>query len=137
MLKLFKTGVPTAGILAGVGYLFAQLASMWYISEAAGRSTVGAEHVADTLEFRLPISMAAWGFGLIALFEGALAIWHTPPAPIEPAVPTVDETEQLLLKLLEEAEAAEALRQLQAALAEPSRKDSAAPPVPDAAVAAG
>ena len=118
LLKLLKAGVPTAAVLAFFGYAFAQFAGMWYVSEAGGRdSPVGAAEVARTLEWRLPLTMAAWGFGLVALFEGVLSLWRK-PMPVEPAVPVVDETEQLLLQLLEEADAAEAERQMKMALAE-------------------
>ena len=61
--------------------------------------------------------MAAWGFGLVALFEGVLTLWRTAPAAaIRPTVPAVDETELLLLQLLEEAEAAEVMRQTRVSL---------------------
>ena len=111
LLKLLKTGLPTAAILALFGYTFAQFAGMWYVSESGGRnSPVGANEIAATLEWRLPLTMAAWGFGLVAFFEGILSIWRK-PAPVTLAVAPVDETEQLLLKLLEEADAAEAERQ--------------------------
>ena len=116
LLKLLKNGVPTAAILAVVGYLFAQLAGMWYVSESGGRtSPVGSDEIADTLQWRLPLTMAAWGFGLVALFEGVLSLWRKPPAAA-PVVSAVDETELLLLKLLEEADAAEAVRQSKGAL---------------------
>ena len=110
--RLLMNGLPTAAILAIFGYAFAQFAGMWYVSESGGRhSPVGADEIAATLEWRLPLTMAAWGFGLVALFEGVLSLWRKPdPAPIR-LTPAVDETEQLLLKLLEEAEAAEAARQ--------------------------
>lgn len=117
LLKLLKNGVPTAVILAVIGYLFAQLASMWYVSESGGRENVGVQEMSETLQWRLPLTMAAWGFGLVALFEGVLSLWRTPVAP--PTIstpPAVDETEQLLLQLLEEAEAAEAVRQSRIAL---------------------
>ena len=107
LLKLLKTGLPTAAGLGVVGYAFARFAGMWYVSEAGGHdSPVGAAEVARTLEWRLPLAMAGWGFGLVALFEGVLSLWRK-PVPVEPAVPVVDETEQLLLKLLEEADAAD------------------------------
>lgn len=119
LLKLLKNGVPTAVALAVVGYFFAQLAAMWYASESGGRVTVGADEMSDTLEWHLPLTMAAWGFGLVALFEGVLSLWRTPVAePVALTIPVVDETEQLLLKLLEEAEAAEAVRQSKIALAQ-------------------
>lgn len=113
LLKLLKNGVPTAVVLAVVGYLFAQLAAMWYVSESGGRANVGVQEMSETLQWRLPLTMAAWGFGLVALFEGVLSLWRTPaPTPsLTAAPPAVDETEQLLLQLLEEAEAAEAVRQ--------------------------
>ncbi len=120
LFKVLKSGLPTAAILAVCGYVFAQFAGMWYVSEAGGRTLpVGSGEIADTLEWRLPLTMAAWGFGLIALFEGVLSIWRQPAVLEVPAeVETVDETEQLLLKLLEEAEAAEAERQIKFALAQ-------------------
>ena len=117
LLKLLKNGLPTAAILALFGYGFAQFAGMWYVSEAGGRdSPVGAGQVAASLEWRLPLAMAGWGFALVALFEGVLSLWRKPDAI--PPVVVVDETEQLLLKLLEEADAAEAERQMKIALAQ-------------------
>jgi len=116
LLKLLKNGLPTAAILAVFGYAFAQFAGMWYVSEAGGRDApVGASDIAGTLEWRLPLTMAGWGFALVAFFEGVLSLWRK-PVPVQPAA--VDETEQLLLKLLEEAETAEAERQMKIALAE-------------------
>ena len=117
LLKLLKTGLPTAAGLGVVGYAFARFAGMWYVSEAGGRTAIGANDIAEALEWRLPLTMAAWGFGLVALFEGILSIWRKPTTPATPAALTpVDETEQLLLKLLEEAEAAEDQRQRMFAL---------------------
>lgn len=120
LFKVLKSGLPTAAILAVCGYVFAQFAGMWYASEAGGRTlAVGSGEIADTLEWRLPMTMAAWGFGLIALFEGVLSIWRKPAAlAVSSETEPVDETEQLLLKLLEEAEAAEAERQIKFALAQ-------------------
>ena len=110
--RLLINGLPTAAILAIFGYAFAQFAGMWYVSESGGRhSPVGADDIAGTLEWRLPLTMAAWGFGLVALFEAVLSLWRKPDAAPVRLAPAVDETEQLLLKLLEEAEAAEAVRQ--------------------------
>jgi len=119
LLKLLKTGLPTAAGLGVVGYAFARLAGMWYVSEAGGRTAIGANDIAEALEWRLPLTMAAWGFGLVALFEGILSIWRTPTAPAPPTpAPPIDETEKLLLKLLEEAEAAEDERQRMFALSQ-------------------
>ena len=118
LLKLLKTGLPTAAILAIFGYVFAQFAGMWYVSESGGRnSPVGADEIASTLEWRLPLTMAGWGFALVALFEGVLSLWRK-PVSAQPVVVPVDETEQLLLKLLEEADAAEAERQKRIELAQ-------------------
>ena len=121
LTQLLKNGLPTAALLAFFGYLFAQFAGMWYASESAGRpSPVGADDIAAALEWRLPLTMAAWGFGLVALFEGVLSLWRK-PVPSKPAAPAADDTEQLLLKLLEEAEAAEAERQRRIFLAQSPR----------------
>ena len=119
LLKILRNGLPTAAVLAVLGYLFAQFAGMWYVSESGGRnSPLGASELAGTLEWRLPLTMAAWGFALVALFEGVLALWAKPTAPSPQAVAPPDETEQLLLQLLEEAEEAEAERQMKIALAQ-------------------
>lgn len=112
LLTLLKTGLPTAAGLGVVGYAFARFAGVWYVSEAGGRT---ANDIAEALEWRLPLTMAAWGVGLVVFFEGILSLWRKPPAPLT-AVTPVDETEQLLLKLLEEAEAAEDERQRMFAL---------------------
>ena len=141
LLKLLKTGLPTAAILALFGYAFAQFAGMWYVSDAGGReSPVGAVEVARSLEWRLPLTMAAWGFGLVALFEGVLSLWRA-PAPAEPAHPIIDATEQLLLKLLEEADAAEEVRREATDLAQtplpkglPSAAEEASSPRPQGRV---
>gem|GEM_PF-1616709 len=130
LLKLMKYGVPTGVVLAGVGYLFAHLAAIWYTSESGGRATVGAEEMSATLEWRLPLTMAAWGFGLVALFEGVLSLWRTPVASPAPAAVGPDETEQLLLKLLEEAEAAEDERRRRIELAQTPMPLKLAVPAP-------
>jgi hypothetical protein len=118
LLTLLKNGLPTAAILAILGSGLAQFAGICYASAAGGRgSSVGATEIARAFEWRLPLMMAAWGFGLVALFEGVLALLRK-PVPAQHPVAIVDETEQLLLKLLEEADVAEAERQMKMALAQ-------------------
>jgi hypothetical protein len=75
-------GLLTAGVLAVVGYMFAQIAGMWVTSQTPVRS--GGENVAagsaisTALESRLPFTMAAMGFVLVAMGEGLRSLWRKP-----------------------------------------------------------
>ena len=114
LLRILKNGVPTAVILAGLGWLMAEAAGMWVAGQAVTRSDPvgGGEDVADMFRSRLPLSMAAWGFGIVAAFEVTLGLWRGGKKPADPpaAVPPEDEVEKLLNDLLRQAEAAEAAR---------------------------
>ncbi len=94
-------GGLAAGVLAVVGYLFAQIAGMWVASQAdAGRGAADTGALVDLLAWRLPFSMAAIGFALVALGEGLKSLWKAPPKrEPEPAM-----TEAEMLRLLGEQE---------------------------------
>jgi hypothetical protein len=110
LLRILKRGLPTAAILAVLGTVMADLAGMWVSSQ----SPATGDDFAQTLRYRMPLAMAAWGFALVAIFEVALTVLRggkrTIPARRIPAVPTEDEVEQLLNQLLQQADAAEAAR---------------------------
>jgi hypothetical protein len=127
MIRILRHGLPAAVILAVVGYLMAEVAGLWVAGNDPGRraaiertdlatqptATPGPD-VATALRARLPFTMAAWGFGLVVVFELLLAFWRggaAPPAPTPPGPATDDEVEKLLNQLLQQAEAAEAARQ--------------------------
>jgi hypothetical protein len=101
-IRILKSAVPSALMLALVGYLFAEMAGVWYDSHMTTpehKSTATVDH----LRSRLPLTMAAWGFGLVTLYELVRSLWRPRPEP-KPAVaePSVEEQ---LQKLLREAKA--------------------------------
>ena len=129
LTRILKYGLPTAALLALLGFLMAELAGTWVASQPAPtlqpRASVespanesvmtvrpDAEAV-EALRYKLPLQMAAWGFGLVVLCELVLAFWRgqKPPLPgpgLRP--PTDEEVEDLLNQLLQQAEEAEAAR---------------------------
>lgn len=107
--RILIHGAFTAGVLALVGALFAELAGMW----AAGHTgKPGSADLNPTLPselgYRVPLTLAVGGFLFVAVCEGGTA-WlrsrRPPPAP--PPSPTAppDEAEKLLNELLAQAEA--------------------------------
>ncbi len=98
-------GGIAAGMLAVVGYLFAQLAGMWLSSQSAPRP--GAEldpaPLVSTLEWRLPFTMAAMGFVFVAIGEGLRSLWKPKAKPVIESSAPEDEL-QRLLKQFEQSE---------------------------------
>jgi hypothetical protein len=119
VLRCLKTVVPTAVILAACGYGFAVVAGV-YVS--GGKDS--GESLQDVLVWRLPFTLAAWGGGLVFLYELFRAAWGRKPTPIEPTPATEVDAEQLLQQLLDQADAAEAVR----------RSGVTPPPVPGISV---
>ena len=121
--RVLKNGLPVAVLLAALGYGMAQMAEM--MAGKSDRPTPA--HVPELrthLQYRLPLTMAAWGLGIVVAFEGLFSLWRRPVPPVAEvkAVAPMDEAEQLLLKLLEEADAAERARSM------PSAADPTPPP---------
>lgn len=120
-LRILKSGLPTAVLLGGLGYLYAAVAGIYLDANApprfTGQGTDGAS-VTHTLEIRLPLLMAGSGFALVAGCELLLSLWRRPavrkPAAAEPAAVAESgldpEVEKLLNQLLEQADAADARR---------------------------
>jgi len=127
--RIVKHGLPTAMLLALLGFLMAELAGIWVASQPAPtlqpRASVespaneltltvrpDAEAV-QALRYQLPLQMAAWGFGLVVLCELVLAFWRGKKPLAGPGLrpPTDEEVEDLLNQLLQQAEEAEAARQ--------------------------
>jgi hypothetical protein len=109
--RILIHGAFTAGVLALVGALFAELAGMW----AAGHT--GKPGSADLnpalpseLGYRVPLTLGIGGFLFVAVCEGGMA-WlrsrRPPPAPSvsDKAPVPPDEAEKLLNELLAQAEA--------------------------------
>lgn len=118
LLRVLKHGLPTAVLLAVLGYVLAEGAAIWVSSQPSLRPTAGpdakavpgqmsSEEFAQQLRNRLPFSLAGWGFGLVLVFEVLLHVWRGGkelPAATPRAAGNV-ETEKLLNELLERAEA--------------------------------
>jgi chromate transport protein ChrA len=80
-------GGLAAGALAVVGYLYAQLAGMWVATQSeTGRGATDTGAIVSTLAWRLPFTMAAIGFALVAIGEGLKSLWKSPPKREEPTL---------------------------------------------------
>ncbi len=150
LVRVLKSGLPVAVILALFGYLLAEAAGMWLGGQgdssvrvtvgppaADGSSSAGDQDVAQALRRRLPFTLAAWGFGLAAVFELLAALWRRgrAPAPTKPPTPTASpeaEVEKLLHQLLQQADAAEDARTKSAAASCPAQ-----PPADNSTTPAG
>ncbi len=131
LIRILKHGLPAAAVLAVVGLLMADVAGMWVASQPGNRTTTPrvradnpgepaeartidpGQEMAASLRRRLPFTMAAWGFGIVLVYELLLSLWRggrTAPPRALPPVPSEDEVEKLLNQLLQQAEAAEAAR---------------------------
>lgn len=123
LLRVLKHGLPTALVLAGIGWVMSEAAGMWLAGQPRTRPQAGVHYdpsapgggtdVAAVLRTRLPFTMAAWGFGIVLTFELLLALWRGESPPEKPkaiGVPSEVEVEKLLNELLRQAEAAEAAR---------------------------
>jgi len=107
--RILLHGGLTAGLLAVVGLLFAEMAGMW-VGTGATTTPASAElnpAVGPAIRYRVPLMMAFWGFVFVAAGELVLSRFRR-PAPPKPAEPP-DETEKLLNELLAQAESKMAL----------------------------
>ena len=122
-IRVLKNGLPVAALLALLGYGLAQMAEMMG-GKADRPNPDGVPEMREVLQYRLPLTMAAWGLGIVVAFEVLFSLWRptVPAAATKPAAVPVDEAEQLLMKLLEEADAAEFARRM------PSPADPTPPP---------
>jgi hypothetical protein len=107
-------GGLTALLLGLVGFVFAELASIWLASSPGTRAATGEPvvvgeddgGVAAALRARVPLLMAVWGFVFITLGELALYLWRGESPRPAAAAPTPEaDAEQLLEELLTKAEA--------------------------------
>ena len=126
IFRILKNGVPTAIVLAVLGYMMGGFAGMWFDSNQIPRkvdgkltsNVIGNSGNDITLQLRaqLPFTMAAWGFALVTVFELIALVWRGPHAAFQPspvaksvvsATSDLDpEVEKLLNQLLEQADAA-------------------------------
>lgn len=113
MRRVFKriaiSGSLAAVVLGVVGLMFAEVAGTWLTGSGA-RSTGQADAEFDgVLRARVPLLMAAWGFGLIAAAELLMFAVRGEPGAKPAAAPksaSVNDTAEVLLEeLLRQAEA--------------------------------
>lgn len=103
--RILLHGGLTAGVLALVGVMFAELAGIWLTGNATPTTS---EQVGASLRYRVPLMMAFWGFVFVLVCE--LVVWKVRGSkPVKPAAPPPDDTEKLLNELLAQAEAKMAL----------------------------
>lgn len=78
LLRVLKSGVPTALALAIMGYFLAQMAVVLHF-EPSKTNPQAATTLTNQLESSLPPTMALWGFVLIALCELFRSLWRVQP----------------------------------------------------------
>ncbi|VTR97385.1 unnamed protein product [Gemmata massiliana] len=112
--RILLHGGLTAGALALIGMMFAELAGLWLTGSATRSSADSDEEINTSLRSRIPLTMALWGFGFVAVSE--LVIWRVrgnrAPESQKASQQTEqsqDEAEKLLNELLAQAEAKMAL----------------------------
>jgi hypothetical protein len=106
-------GALTAIVLGILGFMLAELASIWLAGSPGTRSATGAPvegtdtqgAVGANLRARVPLLMAAWGFGFVAVGELLLHWWRSRRKPVAAKPPEPDPAEKLLEELLAQAEA--------------------------------
>ena len=113
--KIALHAVLTALVLAAIGVMFTQLASMWLASSAPPRAAPvessappPTDPVDKAIRYRVPLTMAGFGFAFVVATEllvYAVRGEKKPPAP-PPASPQEDTAEKLLEELLKQADAA-------------------------------
>ena len=120
MLPLLKRilvhGTLTAGLLAVVGFGYAELAGLWLVAKAPTRGTFDStvasspaeDPLAAELKYRIPATMALCGFLFVAGGEVAVHLWRRRRPPAKPPEPRVDPAEALLEQILAEVERAKA-----------------------------
>jgi hypothetical protein len=103
--RVLKSVLPTAVVLAGCGYLFAQAAGVYVATEKDD-----ARRLTSELSWKLPFAFALWGGGITLVLEFLRHLWGGQKPAATPAEQSAPDAEQLLLQLLDQAEEAEARR---------------------------
>ena len=103
--RVLLNGGLTAGVLALVGVLFAELASVWLGGNAPRNADPAADaQVGAALRARVPLVLGLWGF--LFVLVGEVVIWRVRGGrPRAPESPAPDETARRLNELLAQAEA--------------------------------
>ncbi len=104
--RLLISVLPTMLLLAVCGYGMANAAGLY-----VGNERYSGDQLVETLQWRLPLTLAAWGGGLVFLMELVRHLWLKPAEKPKSRETTKSltpdqEAEQLLLQLLEQNESA-------------------------------
>ncbi|MCI0702850.1 MAG: hypothetical protein L0241_17350 [Planctomycetia bacterium] len=104
-------GLLTAAVLGVVGLMLAELGGLWMASHSGNRpgSAELNAPVEETLRYKIPLTMAIWGFAFVAVGELILHRIRSRRPPTKPPEPQPDDAERLLNELLAQAEAKAAL----------------------------
>jgi hypothetical protein len=105
--RILVHGGFTAGVLALVGVLFAELASMWASTNPGKPGSADLNPpLSENLRYRVPLTLAGAGFLFVAVGElVARRLRDRKQAAAKAAQPQPDEAERLLNELLAQAEA--------------------------------
>lgn len=107
LTRILKNGLAAAAVLAVMGLVFTEFARTWLAVGAPARD--GADPnaaVTDLIRFRVPLLMAAWGFGFVAASEALLFVLRggPPSAKTAPRQPKAETAEVLLDELLRQTD---------------------------------
>jgi hypothetical protein len=105
--RILVNGGAAAGVLALVGVLFTELASVWMAGSAGkpNSADLNPPLMNDALRYRVPLTMAGAGFLFVAVSELVLfAVRGEKKPAAKPAERQPDEAEKLLNELLAQAE---------------------------------
>jgi hypothetical protein len=103
--RILVHGALTAGVLALIGMMFAELAGLWVLANT-NRTGAGGPNgrLPPELRYRVPATLGVAGFLFVA--AGELVMYRLRRnAPAAKAAPPADEVEKLLNDLLAKAEA--------------------------------
>ena len=115
--RILVHGTMAAAALALIGYMYAQLAGVWAASQTTHRTAAvlnpstsdipaaSAEEIAGMLMWRVPLTMAAMGFAIVAIGEGLLGLWRKPVARPTDTRTHDEKAEELIQQLLKDTEA--------------------------------
>ncbi len=102
-LRLLKTALPCAAVLALGGYCLAEGFGQQIATEKDP-----ALELTGQMKWKIPLALALWGGGAVAIFEALRHVWMTKPtAPTEVKITPEQEAEILLRQLLDRVEADE------------------------------
>lgn len=115
--RILVHGTMAAAALALIGYMYAQLAGVWAASQTTHRTSAvlnpatsdipaaSPEEIAGMLMWRVPLTMAAMGFAIVAMGEGLLGAWRKPTATPTDTRTHDEKAEELIQQLLKDVEA--------------------------------